>query len=361
MLVRQPRPEAHVRMFTSEHVPLILNFGCDALSRVSQGAQVSSRITVPRSLTRKSAPSLFWSQLQHRSNKVCAAVPPRDTCGTAFARWRAASLLGGQPNSKGKEGDSRVPVRDHRHRPSNYELHCDDNSEDSTTVLRDTRSGHSFEPCRVAFGTSSPFYELLHVADDSSEDSSTCPGTPVRTPRTGRQHRRCASSVSVWETWCTEVPPACVPQAEKLHIMDGCQWHKGRRSGRQLAHHRCRQLSRGASSVQPVPSSRAVVATTSMLRALFHTTSVLVQLALFVFGSATSCQSTALPLEHQTRSGQGQHITACPYNTSTDDFPFLAKDLGRGIDVPDIHMIRKAARFSSSLTTTHSCHRYGDD
>ena len=52
------RLEAHDIMFTPEHRPSVLNFECDALSRLSQGATVSGRLTaIPRSSPNEHRPA----------------------------------------------------------------------------------------------------------------------------------------------------------------------------------------------------------------------------------------------------------------------------------------------------------------
>ena len=88
------------------------------------------------------SPSFCWRQRQ-RYNKVCAAVPPGGI-------WLFMSR-----------------------RLAQHE--AEDKSEGSSSVLRATRCGCSFELCSVAFGTSSPSYEFIYTVDDNSEDSIAAP------------------------------------------------------------------------------------------------------------------------------------------------------------------------------------------
>ena len=107
----------------------------------------------------RTSSSSFWAWPEHiDSTEWHAAAPTRATgqggfCHVEEQPWPTLVLLGGQPNSKEKQGDSRIPQRHQRHRhqfaqlrrTSMHELCCvaDDNSEYSSTVPWDTGSGSS--------------------------------------------------------------------------------------------------------------------------------------------------------------------------------------------------------------------------
>ena len=56
------RLEAADVMSTPEHVPGVLNFTCDALSRLSQGAKIPPQLAhLPRVWPRPRLPSFFWT------------------------------------------------------------------------------------------------------------------------------------------------------------------------------------------------------------------------------------------------------------------------------------------------------------
>ena len=118
------------------------------------------------------------------STEKHAAAPPRDT-GQGGSRQVGEHplptwiLLGGQPNSKGKVGDSRVLMRHHHHQ---NQFDGRRRAQHRGTLLCGRRQfrglqyrvpGHHVWPLRRALQCASLPYELFYVAVDNSENSST--------------------------------------------------------------------------------------------------------------------------------------------------------------------------------------------
>ena len=73
--------EAHDITITPEHIASVLNFECQALCRLSQGAAVSGRLTaILPSSPRARSPSFSWAWPKAiNTTEWYAAAPPRDT------------------------------------------------------------------------------------------------------------------------------------------------------------------------------------------------------------------------------------------------------------------------------------------
>ena len=138
------------------------------------------------------SPSFLWAWPKDTdTNQIahCSPTPPPPQghwAGRLSPGGTSSSVcqpvpLGRQPNSKRTEGDTRVPLRHHRHQfaqfvaPGTCDLRhvADGKSEDCNSVPR--------ELCSVAFGTVSPSSELIYAAGGSSEVPSSVPGliTPL--------------------------------------------------------------------------------------------------------------------------------------------------------------------------------------
>ena len=76
------RLEAYDVQVLPEHMPAVLNFECDSLSRLAQGASISSRLSqLPRAWPRPRPASFFWAWPQSAGKRQRDAAAPPEECG----------------------------------------------------------------------------------------------------------------------------------------------------------------------------------------------------------------------------------------------------------------------------------------